>query len=99
MDMQVKPEMIISETGNKFKTLKVTGLKGMEMPAHFCTKEAVIVVLSGEAVLMLTEKVVQLKTSQSAIIPANDPHKLILKEDFHAVVVMEVDAEIKFVTQ
>lgn len=98
MEIQTKPEMIVSQKGEQFKVLKVTGTKGVEMPSHFSTKEAVIIVLRGEAVLKLTMKEVHLKANESTIIPAKEPHILMIKEDFQANVIMEIDSEIKFVT-
>lgn len=99
MELQTKPEMIVSQTGDRFKILRVTAIKDMVMPSHFSTKEAVIIVLKGEAVLRLTEKEVHLKTNESTIIPAGEPHILTIKEDFQANVIMEIDSEIKFVNK
>lgn len=96
MNKQSKPEMSIIQTGSKFKVLKVTGIKGAEMPSHFSTKEAVIIVLKGEAILNLTEKKIHLKTNDSAIIPANEAHTLQITEIFEASVIMEIDSDIKF---
>ena len=99
MDKQPKPEMTLAHTGATYKILKVTGIKGMEMPSHISTKEAVIVVLQGAATINLTEKQIHLKVNDSAIIPANESHTLSIKEDFQANVIMEVDSEIKFVNK
>lgn len=96
MNVQIKPEMSILQIGNKFKVLKVTGVKGAEMPSHFSTKEAVIIVLQGEAILSLSAKQIHLKTNDSAIIPANEAHTLQIKEAFQADVIMEIDSDIKF---
>lgn len=92
-----KPEMSIDKTGNRFKVLKVTGKEGSQMPSHFSTKEAVIIVLQGEAILNLTETKIYLKVNDTAIIPANEPHTLEIKGNFHATVIMEVDSAIQFV--
>lgn len=40
--------MIVSQTGEQFKVLKVTDIKEMEMPSHFGTKEAVVIILNGK---------------------------------------------------
>jgi len=40
------------------------------MPSYFSTKEAMVLVLKGEAVLELTMKAVHLKANDSTIIPA-----------------------------
>lgn len=70
----------------------------MEIPSHFSTKEAVIIILKGEVVLKLTNKEINLKTNESTIIPAKEPHKLMIKKAFQANVIMEIDSEIKFKT-
>lgn len=98
MDTHKKPEMSLSQIGSKFKVLKVTGEKGMQMPSHFSTKEAVIVVLQGEAILNLMDKKIHLKPHESAIIPAGEPHTLELKSTFQADVVMEIESEIQFMS-
>lgn len=97
MEIQTKPEMIVSKIGEQFKLLKVTGLKGMEMPSHISTNEAVIVVLKGEALLRLTDREIYLKTNDSTIIPAREPHTLTITENFQANVIMGINSEIKFV--
>ena len=96
MDTQIKPEMRVFQTGDKFKVLKVKGLKGAVMPSHFSTKEAVIIVLEGEAILNLSEKQIHLKAKDSAIIPANEIHTLQITETLLANVIMEMDSDIKF---
>lgn len=97
MNLQTKPQMSIILTGEKYKMLKVIGTKGMEMPSHFSTMEAVIIVQQGEALLKLTKREIHLKTNDSAIIPANEHHILKIKEDFQAIVIMEIESQIKFV--
>lgn len=96
METLTRPEMRILKTGKQFKILKVTGLKGMVMPSHFSSKEAVVIVLKGEAILKLAEMEIHIKANQPAIIPAGELHTLFIQEDFEAEVIMEVDAEIKF---
>ncbi len=99
MEIQLKPEMLVSEIGQQFKLFKVTGLKGMEMPSHISTEEAVVVVLRGEGILKLAGRGIYLKTNDSVIIPAKEPHSLEITEDFQSIVIMETDSEIKFVNK
>jgi quercetin dioxygenase-like cupin family protein len=99
METLTKPEMTVAQVGNKFKVFKVRGGRGAEMPNHISTKEAVVVVLQGEAVLKIQGKEIRLKTSDSAIIPAQVPHTLQIEEDFVSDVIMEIDSEIKFTNQ
>ena len=70
----------------------------MVMPSHLSTKEAVIIILKGEAVIKLTNKEIHLKINESAIIPAKEPHILIIKKDLEANVIMKTDSEIEFIT-
>lgn len=97
METLTKPEMTVSQKGDKYKVLNVTGAKGAQMPAHISTKEAVVVVLQGEAVLKLQGKEIRLKTNDSAIIPAKAPHTLDIGAHFKADVIMENDSEIQFI--
>lgn len=96
METLTKPEMTVAQVGDKFKIFKVTGCRGAEMPSHISTKEAVVVVLHGEAILKLLGKEIHLKANDSAIIPAQIPHSLQIEEDFESDVIMEIDSEIKF---
>ncbi len=89
--------MRIAERGKELKILNVTGTKGVEMPCHFSTKEAIIIVLKGEVLIKLEDKEIYLKPNQSLIIPASEPHTLSVKEDFAANVIMAIDSEIKFI--
>ncbi len=99
METLTKPEMTLAHVGDKFKIFKVTGSRGAEMPSHVSTKEAVVVVLKGEAVLRLLGKEIHLKANDSTIIPAQIPHSLQIEEDFESDVIMEIDSEIKFTNQ
>lgn len=97
MENQTKPQMSIQDTGKEYKILKVTGAKDAQMPLHFSTKEAIIVVLKGKIILKLGDKDIHLSQDESAIIPASEPHTLSVKEDFTANVIMGVESEIKFI--
>lgn len=45
-----KPQLTNLAIDETFKIFKVQGLGAMVMPPHYCTKEAIIVVLEGRAV-------------------------------------------------
>lgn len=92
------PIMITRQTGKSFKVLQVNGNAGIFMHPHFSTKEAVIIVQKGSAVLKMNEKDYLLKQIETFIIPAGVKHSLTINEDFQAIVIMEKDSEIKFVT-
>lgn len=91
------PQMTILQTGKSFKVLQVTGSEGMTMPQHISTKEAVVTVQKGSAMLKINGNEHLLTQHQSFVIPAGEPHSLTIKENFQAVAVMATDSEIKFV--
>jgi quercetin dioxygenase-like cupin family protein len=92
-----KPELVTLTTGALFKVLKVTGQSGMQMPLHYSTKEAVLIVLEGIALLKIYEKDHLLQAGDSFIIPARQNHNLSLESDFKALVIMPLDSNIEFV--
>ena len=91
------PKMIRLELGNTFKVLQVTGSAGMNMPEHVSTKEAVIIIQKGQAILKLKGIDHVLELNKSFVVPAGQKHELQITEDFQAVVIMEIESEIKFI--
>lgn len=69
----------------------------MTMPPHHSTKEAVIVVQEGRALLKMPENSHILKKGSTFIIPAGKAHALTIQEDFKAIAIMAVDSEINFI--
>ncbi|WP_042491535.1 cupin domain-containing protein [Aequorivita sublithincola] len=96
MENSYKPEMTPLNNGEKFKTLNITAKAGMQMPLHHSTKEAVIVVLKGEAILKMPTQEHVLSQNTTFIIPAMVDHSLKINKDFHAIAIMENDSEIQF---
>lgn len=96
MDVLLTPQMTVAHVGAQYKILCVTGQKGMEMPTHISTKEAVVVVLKGQAVIKISNKEIYLNAGESAIIPAHEPHTLHIKSEFLSHVIMDQDSEIVF---
>lgn len=90
------PHLTVHQMGETFKVLQVTGSEGMNMPEHFCTGEAVVVVQRGSAVLHMKSKEFPLKQHDSIVIPEREKHTLVIGDDFQSHVIMGVDAEIKF---
>ena len=84
-------------TGESFKVFQVTGMAGMGMPLHHSTKEAVVIVLKGSALLNIEEKEHLLQEGDTFIIPAKQNHTLTLNTRFKALVVMSPDSNIEFV--
>lgn len=94
--VQNKPEMTLLASGKSIKTFKITATAGMEMPEHHSTKEAVVVVQKGKAILTMPDKKHVLETGSSFIIPAGVNHSLSIQEDFQALAIMALESEIKF---
>lgn len=84
-------------TGNALKVLQVTGEYNALMPLHYSTKEAVVTILEGSAILDMDNKEHLLKFSDSVIIPANQAHSLTVITKMKAIVVMPVDSTIEFI--
>ena len=96
METIEKPTMMLLKIGKTFKVLSVTGKKGMTMPSHHSTKEAIIIVQEGSAVLTMANAEYVLQKEEVFIIPAGEQHSLSLKSDFKAIAIMEVDSNIEF---
>ena len=96
METIQKPELTPLDKGSALKTLQVTALTGMRMPPHYATKEAIIVVQKGEALLKMRNVDHRLKTGAVIIIPAGVEHSLEIEKGFKAIVIMAKDADINF---
>ena len=96
METLNKPELIPLDMGKSFKTLQVKGLAGMVMPPHHSTKEAIIVVQQGKALLQMPKSDHVLNEGSTFIIPAGVDHKLDILENFKAIAIMAVDSELNF---
>jgi quercetin dioxygenase-like cupin family protein len=96
METLNKPELIPLDMGKSFKTLQVKGLAGMVMPPHHSTKEAVIVVQRGKALLQMPKSDHIMHEGSTFIVPAGVDHKLDILEDFRAIAIMAADSEINF---
>jgi quercetin dioxygenase-like cupin family protein len=97
MELINKPEVTPLKFGNSFKTLQINGLAGTQMPEHHSTKEAVIVVQEGQALLKMGDSNHKLRKGSVFIIPAANNHSLKIIEDFKAVAIMANNSEINFI--
>lgn len=97
MNPQDRPRLETLKTGDSFKINEVTGLAGMVMPLHYSTREAVVIVQEGSAILSIDEQEVRLERNNSYIIPAHMNHSLMLETEFKALVIMAPDSKIEFV--
>jgi len=91
------PELVKLKTGVFLKVLQVTGKAGLEMPLHYSTEEAVVIVQEGSSLLKIDKKEHLLQAGNSFIIPAGQHHSLLLKQDFKALVIMPEKSNIEFV--
>lgn len=85
------------ETNDHCKVLKVELLAGTNMPRHFATSDAYVIVESGNALFICRGETCELKTGSNLSIPAHEPHILKIIEDFKAYIVLANDALITFV--
>ena len=97
MNTQNIPKLVTVKTGDSFKIHEVTGQAGMKMPLHYSTREAVVTVQKGSAILNIDEQEIHLAVNDSYIIPAHKNHSLRLETEFRSLVVMAVDSNIEFV--
>lgn len=97
MNTQNIPKLVTAKTGASFKIFEVTGRAGMEMPLHYSTKEAVVIVQEGNALLDIDEQKVRLEKNDCFIIQAHKNHSLLLETEFKSLVIMALDSDIEFV--
>lgn len=91
-----RPELTEISSGNALKIFKAIGEAGMQMPEHFSTEEAVIVIQKGSAVLRIDGTDHPLKQADVFCIPEGKVHSLHLIEDFEAIVIMPLMSKILF---
>lgn len=91
------PSLKVSKKGNTFKILEVTAETDAVMPPHLSTKEAVVIVQEGDAVLEINGTTNHLTQNDVFVVPAATAHTLSIKSKFKAVVIMELDSQIEFV--
>ena len=97
MNRQDIPKLVTIKTGASFKIHEVTGQAGMVMPLHYSTREAVVIVQEGSAILSIDEQKVRLEKNDSYVIPAHKNHSLLLETEFKSLVIMALDSDIEFV--
>lgn len=90
------PTIATIQTGKTIKILRVTGDSGMCIPEHISTKEAVVIIQHGSAVLTMNGHEYPVTEHQAILIPRGEPHTLQITEALQALVVMETDSQIKF---
>ncbi|HEY8784172.1 MAG TPA: cupin domain-containing protein [Mucilaginibacter sp.] len=84
------------EANDHYKVLKVELPAGTNMPRHFATSDAYVIVESGKALFICKSETCELKKGSNLSIPAHEPHILKVIEDFKAYIVLANDALITF---
>ncbi len=91
------PILKILKEGDTLKLYEVTGRTGMSMPLHYSTREAIVIIQDGSAVLHIDDQKLRLQKNDCYIIPAGRIHSLQLKTEFKSLVIMGQDSKIEFV--
>lgn len=97
MEVLNKSALIHLALGDTFKVLGIEGRAGIKMPPHHATKETVIVVQEGQALLKMTDGNHILKKGSTLIIPAKKENTLLIQQHFSAIAIMAVESEINFI--
>ena len=84
------------EKNDHYKILKVELPAGADMPRHFVTSAAFVIVESGNALLICKGETSELVKGSTYSIPSHEPHILKVVQDFKALVVMAGDAVITY---
>lgn len=96
MATAAKPQLRPLQVGDEYKSLELTAENGAVMPAHHCNTEAVVVVLEGEATLVMEDGSTALTAGTSLLIPAGKVHTLNVFRTFKATVIMGSTATLEF---
>ena len=91
-----RPSLTQLDKSASYKVVQVTGQPGMIMPYHYSTKEVVLIIMEGAALLTMDKKEHLLKKGDTFIIPANQSHQLFLQTEFKGIVIMPINATILF---
>ena len=82
-----------------YKVMNVALKPGESMPLHKTTSDAFIIVKTGLARLIFSDKEVELQQGSTAVIPAHKEHQLQVKDAFNAYIIFAAEGEIKFLNQ
>jgi len=88
--------MKIIEKNDHYKIIAVELHAGNNMPRHFSTSDAYIIVEYGNALLIFKDETYELNAGSGMAIPSRQPHLLKVISDFKALVVLAKDAVIDF---
>jgi quercetin dioxygenase-like cupin family protein len=86
------------QKNDHYKIVKVDIPAGNNMPRHFATSDAYVIVESGKALLICKHETAELTMGSHILIPAYEPHMLKIIENFSASIVLASTAAIEFST-
>ncbi|MGN6396733.1 MAG: cupin domain-containing protein [Mucilaginibacter sp.] len=81
---------------NQYRILKVELPAGTNMPRHFATSDAFIIVESGNALLIYKGETFELHAGANQCISSHEEHILKVIEDFKALIVLGSDGVITY---
>ncbi len=84
------------EKNDYYKVVQVELPAGANMPRHFATSAAFVIVESGNALLICKDETSELVKGSTLSIPSHEPHILKVVQDFKALIVMASDAVITY---
>lgn len=79
---------------NHYKIVKVELPAGANMPRHYATSEAFVMVEQGDALLICKDEKCELRPGMNVCIPSHEEHILKVIEEFKALIVLSSDAVI-----
>lgn len=84
------------ERNDNYKVLRIELSAGTNMPRHFATSEAFVIVESGNALLICKGETSELVKGSTLTIPSHEPHILRVIQDFKAMIVLGSEAVITY---
>lgn len=90
------PDLKLLLKGEQYKVYQVSGQKGMRMPQHISTHEAILIVLAGSARLDINNTSQNLIQGDVFVIPGCVMHSLTIEDKFKSLVIMDLTSSIEF---
>jgi quercetin dioxygenase-like cupin family protein len=87
------------QRNDHYKVISIEIPAGTNMPRHFATSDAYVIVESGNALLVYKGETTELRKGSNLSIPSHEPHLFKVIEDFKAYIVLANDAVITYSAQ
>lgn len=81
-------------SSDQYQVLKADLRAGSQMPEHHATSDAFVMVEKGKAELIFAENRSTIAAGSTFLIPGDKPHRLEIKEDFKAYILLSPGAVI-----